>query len=107
MMTNHEAKLYLAEKLPERISMTMSGNFQLEVDGKWHHIIETEWQQIALWFEEKMTFEEKQLYAMRLFLLCKHNYGVGKTLPSDLTLQFEFTHADYTTRATAMKESGL
>ena len=118
-MTNHEAKIYLAEQLPERIAKYSTGIVCCEVDdveitrlgmvyGDWlfgwketkREVLETEWQQIALWVEEKMTDEQSDKYRPKLFDLTlsnKYPYGWARG----------YLSASYTTRATAMKESGL
>ena len=92
MLTPHEAKLYLAEQLPEKIVIGSTREYfywrdkDTPLSGL---ILETEWQQIALWVEEKMTDEQWHYYQDKL--------------QDD---RFMFT-APYTTRATTMKEAGI
>jgi hypothetical protein len=104
MLTTHEAKLYLAEQLPERIITcscnTHAGHFYyktLNVDNIGQEILETEWQQIALWVEEKMTYEQR----------CSMAGWYKKNSQSSLGAILDAMKADYTTRVTAMKESKL
>jgi hypothetical protein len=108
MLTPHEAKLYLAEQLLERIEVfenkkffywkgsTTFGMFPVV-------ILETEWQQIALWIEEKMTDEQHHKYRVKLWHSVSHHEDDFKGY-----LQARaYLSANYTLRATAMKESGL
>jgi hypothetical protein len=101
MMTNHEAKLYLAEKLPEMIGNINDCYVWMEsfsngtkLYGK--VILETEWEQIRLWVEEKMNTAEYFTYIQKL---------AGDCDWKELTRKI--VSATYATRATAMKESGL
>ena len=98
-MTNHEAKLYLAEKLPKRIKTVKHNgiddeDYYMLINGKptGIPILETEWQQIALWVLQKQSMEDKEKVCKISGL--KHDYCAW----IDLTIE---------ELATAMKESGL
>lgn len=100
MLTPHEAKRYLTEQLPERIGYIKEDAWPfryIKREGKTtiycNPILETEWQQIALWVEEKMTDEQFDNYYRKL----AGYFGVVKLI----------ILATYTTRANAMKDSGL
>jgi len=102
MLTQHEAQLYFAEQLPDKIvyvPFNMEGDIEQEPYFYWkdntlqNEILETEWQQIALWIEEKMTDEQFDSYYRKL----AGYFGVVRLI----------ILAPYITRATAMKESGL
>jgi hypothetical protein len=104
MLTSHEAKLYLAEKLPERIQKHQKYADEIYIwwkDGEhpddMDEVRETEWQQIALWVEEKMTYEQR----------CSMAGWYKKNSQSSLGAILDAMKADYTTRVTAMKEAGL
>jgi len=102
MLTPHEAKLYLAGLLPERIKygVTSEQFFWLHRHGLVKsQVLETEWQQIALWVEEKMTDEQWERFDFELNKLWQ-NAPVGHW-------SRHRSQATYTTRANAMKESGL
>ena len=100
MMTLHEAQLYLAVKLPERIELLYGIPYWKHPCPQPPHILETEWQQIALWVEEKMTDEQYYRYVSACHIaasLHEDNYQKARN----------YLSANYITRATAMKESGL
>lgn len=104
MLTNQEAKIYLAEQLPEKITLTHTMLWCKDIPENPYPtcrpVLETEWQQIALWVEEKMTDEQSDKYRPKLFDLTlsnKYPYGWARG----------YLSASYATRATAMKESGL
>ena len=112
MMTQHEALLYLAAQLPEIVAMRDSylnhAGTRITTPNKdtacWKDsglpILSTEWQQIALWVEEKMTRPQRLVYSDRLDSICDNNNKTD-------WYPFEAIHATYITRAAAMKESGL
>ena len=104
MLTPHEAKLYLAEQLPEKIVIGSTREYfywrdkDTPLSGL---ILETEWQQIALWVEEKMfKLQGCTRYYETLDEMCE-----VKRLEGDFWI--DGRHCDYTTRATAMKEAGI
>ncbi len=105
MLTQHKAQLYLAEQLPERIAKDRYGDLcwiiQIELVKVPHdRILETEWQQIALWVEEKMTDEQWFEYRNTMKKL-------WSAAESYMTFERWLSQATYITRATAMKEAGI
>ena len=116
MMTQHEALLYLAAQLPEIVAMRDSylnhAGTRITTPNKdtacWKDsglpILSTEWQQIAIWVEEKMTDEQWREYIIQL-----HYFLLGTVWAmSDIQMDLRKTvSATYTTRATAMKEAGI
>ena len=109
MLTQLEARIYLAEQLPERILVSAKTSYHREgifwigkydENNLYRYVRETEWQQIALWVEEKMTDEQFINYRNQLIMMIPESNAE--------TEQGRFVlSANYTTRATAMKESGL
>jgi hypothetical protein len=105
MLTQHEAQLYLAEKLPERIEyvpFAMEGDIEHEPYFAWKEgsldpILETEWQQISLWVEEKIPYSKWMTYVDKLEELI---------IDQSPTKDYRVISANYITRATAMKETG-
>lgn len=108
MLTNNEAKLYLAEQLPEKIIIHATG------DHLWREpfaraIRETEWQQIAIWVEEKIVPVDKVLERRKYVFELMKQIGISPDMGGKWSFvqDFALLHTSYTTRATAMKESGL
>ncbi len=121
MLTELEARIYLAEKLPERIiTEHLTRPAQTNLDGTKHEayseykfrwldkgnwperpeILETEWQQIALWVEENMAYEQWDCFDFNLTMLAPANL-------SGIQIARWKTQSNYITRATAMKEAGI
>ena len=101
MLTQLEARIYLAEQLPERILVSAKTSYHREgifwigkYDENNHYLYvrETEWQQIALWVIQKLPLQKKTILAKKLIELFG-DYGA--------------IFREYHEIATAMKESGL
>lgn len=109
MLTPHEAKLYFSEKLPERIfvahrTATEPAFYWIKGSIPCEEILETEWEQIRLWVEEKVPKYFELLYLNECLKLC---YKPEKESWLSGTHILKLLKQDYTTRSTAMKESGL
>ena len=118
-----QLKQALAKMLPETVYFVEHGHHGPEdVESNWvyrdryywtatdAHVLETEWQQIALWVEEKMTDEQFEKYQTQIregTEDTQYESSEGDLMSWTITDWRKIISAPYTTRATAMKEAGI
>ena len=112
MLTNQEAKIYLAEQLPVKITLTHTMLWCKDIPENPYPtcrpVLETEWQQIALWVEEKILAHQWNIYLVKLWrLTCDKEGQQPSCAYGSPPCMLALVRANYTTRATAMKESEL